>query len=136
MILMLLLEVRNLKNIIKLTITITIIIVIVIIMKIITIKVVLIIKLMSPRRHQPQKKLFILGDSMVKKLNGFLLTRKLNRKCLAKVRTFNLAKFRCMYDHAKPTVQDFDPNHIIYCRINDFSPLLTPQNDKLNNKAS
>ena len=61
MILILLLEVRNLKNIIKLTITITtaIIIVIVIIMKtIVTIKVVLIITLITPRRHEPQKKLF------------------------------------------------------------------------------
>ena len=73
---------------------------------------------------------------MVKKLNGLLLTRKLNRKRLVKVRTFNLAKFRCMYDHAKPTVPEFDPNDIIYCRTNDFSLLLTPENDKLNNKAS
>ena len=61
MILILLLEVKNLENIIKLTITITttIIIVIVIKMKKITIiKVVLTIKLIAPHRHQPQKKLF------------------------------------------------------------------------------
>ena len=60
MILILLLELRNLKNIIKLTITITatIIMLIVIIMKAITtIKVVMIIKLIAPH-HQPQKKLF------------------------------------------------------------------------------
>ena len=55
MILILLLEVRNLKNIVKLTITITIII---IIMKTITIQIVMIIKLIALRRHQPQKKLF------------------------------------------------------------------------------
>ena len=54
MILILLLEVKNLKNIINLTITITTII----IMKTITIKVVMIIKLIALRRHQPQKKLF------------------------------------------------------------------------------
>ena len=61
MILEFLLEVRNLKNITKLTITITatIMIVIVIIIKTIaTIKVALIIKLIAPRRRQPQKKLF------------------------------------------------------------------------------
>ena len=61
MILILLLEVRNLKNIIKLTITITttIIIVIVIIIKTITtIKVVMIINLIASRCHQPQKNLF------------------------------------------------------------------------------
>ena len=35
---------------------------------------------------------------MVKKLNGFLLTRKLNHKCLVKVQPFNSAKVRCMHD--------------------------------------
>ena len=59
MILILLLEVRHLKNIIKLTRTITTAIIIVLIMKTITtIKVVMIIKLIALRRHQPQKKLF------------------------------------------------------------------------------
>ena len=53
MIPILLLEVRNLKNITKLTITI------VIIMKTITtLKVVVMIKIIAPRRHHPQKKLF------------------------------------------------------------------------------
>ena len=102
---------------------------------------------------------------MVKKLNGFLLTRKLNHKCLVKVRPFNSAKVRCMHDHAKPTVRDFDPDHIIlHCRTNDLNSdrtssqiakeiidlalslkseknrisvsLLTPRSDKLNNKAN
>ena len=59
---------------------------------------------------------------MVKKLNGFLLTRKLNHKCLNKVQPFNSVKARCMHDHAKPTVRDFDPDHFIsYCGTNDFS---------------
>ena len=102
---------------------------------------------------------------MVKKLNGFLLTRKLNHKCLVKVRPFNSAKVKCMHDHAKPTVRDFDPDHIIlHCGTNDLNSdrtssqitkeiidlalslkseknrisisLLTPRSDKLNNKAS
>ena len=166
MILILLLEVRNLKNIIKLTRIITATITIVLIMKTATaIKVVIIIKLIALRRHQPQKKLFILGDSMVKKLKGFLLTRKLNYKCLVKVRPFNSAKVRCKQDHVKPIVRDFDPDHIIlHCGTNDLNSdrtssqiareiidlaislksdknkisisLLTPRSDKLNNKAS
>ena len=91
---------------------------------------------------------------MVKKLNGFLLTRKPNHKCLVKVRPFNSAKVRCMHDHAKPTVRDFDPDHIILHssqiakEIIDLAlslkseknrisiSLLTPRSDKLNNKAS
>ena len=107
----------------------------------------------------------MLGDSIVKKLNGFLLTRKLNHKCLVKIRPFNSAKVRCMLDHAKPTIRDFDPDHIIlhygtnYLNSNKTSsqtareiidlafsmkpdknkisiPLLTPCSEKLNNKAS
>ena len=38
-------------------------------------------------------------DSMVRKLNRFLLTRKLNHKCLVKVRPFSSAKVRHMHDH-------------------------------------
>ena len=102
---------------------------------------------------------------MVKKLNGFLLTRKINHKRLAEFRPFNSAKVRCMYDHAKPTVRDFDPDHILlHCGTNDLNSnrtsvqiareiidlalslkfdenkipilLLTSPGDKLNNQAS
>ena len=117
---------------------------------------------MSPTSKET---VFILGDSMVKKLNGFLLTRKLNHKCLVKVRPFNSGKVRCMHDHAKSTVRDFDPDHIIlHCGTNDLNSdrtssqiaieikdlalslksnknrisisLLTQRSDKLNSKAS
>ena len=131
-----------------------------------TIKVVMIIRLIALRSYQPQKKLFfILGDNMVKKLNSFLLKQKLNHKCLVKVRPFNSAKMRCMHDHAKPTVRDFDPDHIIlHCETNNLNSnrtssqiareiiglslslksdknkisfsLLTPRSGKLKNKAS
>ena len=78
--------------------------------------------LIAPCRHQPQKKLLILRDSIIKKLNGFLLTRNLNHKCLAKVRPFNSTKVRCMHDHAKPTVRDFDLDHIIlHCGTNNLN---------------
>ena len=102
---------------------------------------------------------------MVKKLNGFLITQKLNHKYLVKVRPFNSAKGRCMHDHAEPTMQVFDPDHVIlHCETNDLNSnrtssqiareiidpalslksdknkisisLLTPRSDKLNNKAS
>ena len=100
MILIILLKVRNLKNVTKFTIIITtkIMIVTVTIRKSISpIKVVLIVKSIAPRRQQPQKKLFL-----------YLVIA-----CLVKVQPFNSAKVRCMYDHAKPTVRDFDPDHII-----------------------
>ena len=102
---------------------------------------------------------------MAKKLNGFLLTRKLNHKCLVKVRPCNLGKVRCMHDHMKPAIQDFGSDHILlHCGINDLNSnrtssqiareiidlalsrksdknkisiaLLTPRSGKLNSKAS
>ena len=60
-----------------------------------------------------KEKVFILGDSMVKNIDGFLLTRNLNHKCLVKVRSFPGANVRCLYDYAKPTMLDFNPNQII-----------------------
>ena len=56
--------------------------------------------------------MFILGDSIVKNVNGYLLTKKLRNKKLIKVRSFNGAKVSCMYDHVKPTIREFNPNHI------------------------
>ena len=152
MILILLLEVETLKNIVKLAITImtTITIIIVIINKTITtITVVLIIKLKLETACLKLKRLFT----------------NTNHMCLVKVRLFNSAKVRCMYDHAKSTVRDFDPDHIIlHCGTNDLNSdrtsrqtareiielalslkpdnskisisLLTPRSDKLNKKAS
>ena len=77
---------------------------------------------MLPTSQNPKEALIILTDSMVKKLNGFLLIRKLNQKCLVKVRPFSSAKVRCMHDHVKPSVWDFNPDHIIlHCGSNDLS---------------
>ena len=119
----------------------------------------------TPSSPTSKETVLIFGDSMVKKLNGSLLTRKMNHKCLVKVRPINSAKVRCMHDHVKPTVCDFDPDHfILHCGTNNLNSdrtsiqiareiidlacslksdkgkisilLLTPRSDKLNNKAS
>ena len=50
---------------------------------------------------------------MVKKMNGYLLTRKIKHKHLVKVRSFSGAKISCMTDHVKPTLRDINPDHII-----------------------
>ena len=56
----------------------------------------------SPSQSQTSKEtVFILEDSMVKKINGFLLTRKLKHKSLVKVRPFSSAKVRCMHDNTR-----------------------------------
>ena len=57
---------------------------------------------------------------MLNKLNDFLLTRK-NHKYLVKVRPFSSAEVRCMHEHVKPTVRDFNPDHIVlHCGTNDL----------------
>ena len=56
---------------------------------------------------------FILGDSMVKKNNGFYLTKNIKHKYLLKVRPFSSEKTGCMHDHAKPTIRGINPEHII-----------------------
>ena len=55
------------------------------------------------RNNKNKTNVYILGDSIVKKLNGYLLTRKIKHKHLVKVRSFSGAKVSCMTDDVKPT---------------------------------
>ena len=50
---------------------------------------------------------------MIKKLNGYFLTKKVRHKYLIKVRSFSGAKVSCMVDHVKRTLRDDKPDHII-----------------------
>ena len=65
------------------------------------------------RNNKNKTNVYILGDSIVKKLNGYLLTRKMKHKHLAKVCSFSEAKISCMMDHVKPTLRDKNPDDII-----------------------
>ena len=102
---------------------------------------------------------------MVKKLNGYLLTKKVRHKFLVKVRPFTGAKVSCMVDHVKPAIRDDKPDHVILhtgtndlrsektasqiarsitelamsLKDNDNSVIVSgivPRNDNLNNKAT
>ena len=58
---------------------------------------------------------------MVKKLNGYRLTKKVRHKFLVKVRPFSGAKVGCMVDHVKPTIRNDKPDHVIlHTGTNDF----------------
>ena len=121
-----------------------------------------ILKTMYLRKN---RKLYILGHSMVKKLHGYLLTKKVRHKFLVKVRPFTGAKVSCMVDHVKPTIRDDKPDHVILhtgtndlrsektasqiarsitelamsLKDNDNSVIVSgivPRNDNLNNKAT
>ena len=62
---------------------------------------------------EKSKTVYILGDSMIKKLNYYFLTKKVRQKYLIKVQAFSGTKIGRMADHVKPTLQDDKPDHII-----------------------
>ena len=73
------------------------------------------------RNNKNKTNIYILGDSMVKKLNGYLLTWQIRHKHLVKVRSSSGAKISCMTDHFKPTLRDINPDHIVlHARTNDL----------------
>ena len=54
---------------------------------------------------------------MVRKLNGYLLPKKVRHNFLVKVRPFSGAKVSCMVDHVKPTIRNDKPDHVILEQI-------------------
>ena len=76
----------------------------------------------------PKKSAFIVGDSMIKKIDGYLLTSSINHKYIVKVRPFVTAKTDDMYDHIKPTQRNFQPNvYISHVGTNDLPTDMTPE---------
>ena len=66
--------------------------------------------------NPPKSKItvFIVGDSMVKKVDGYLLTNSLKHQYLVKTRPFSTAKTIDMYDYIKPTQRDFKPEIFVF----------------------
>ena len=65
------------------------------------------------RSNKNKTNVYILCNSIVKKLNGYLQTTKIKHKHLFKVHSFSGTKTSCMTDHVKPTLRDTNPDHII-----------------------
>ena len=57
---------------------------------------------------------------MIKKLNGYFLTRKVRHKYLMKVRSFSGTKVSCMVDHLKPILLDDNQTTLFKLRTNDL----------------
>ena len=73
------------------------------------------------RAKESKETVFIVGDSMIKKIDGYLLTKSISHKFFVKVRPFTTAKTTDMYDHLKPTLRDFNPGlFIIHVGTNDL----------------
>ena len=70
---------------------------------------------------------FILGDSMVKDVDGYLLTGSINRKSIVKARPISSAQTINIENYTKLSKRDFNPNlYILRVGTNDFSLDDTP----------
>ena len=64
----------------------------------------------SIQQKEHKKFVFVIWDSIVKDIDGYLLTESVRRKFIVKVRPFSSAKTLHMQDYIKPTKRDFDPS--------------------------
>ena len=78
--------------------------------------------------NKTRKTAFIIGDSMVKKIDGYLLTSSINHRYIVKVRPFLSAKTIDMVDYIKPTQRDFNPDvYLLHVGTNDLSSNKSPE---------
>ena len=75
-----------------------------------------------------RKTAFIIGDSIVKKIDGYLLTSSINHRYIVKVRPFLSAKTIDMVDYINPTQRDFNPDvYLLHVGTNDLSSNKFPE---------
>ena len=78
-------------------------------------------------RSHHGKLTFILGDSMMKDVDGYLLTGSINRKSIVKARPISSAQTINIENYTKLSKRDFNPNlYILRVGTNDFSLNDTP----------
>ena len=64
---------------------------------------------------------FIIGNSMVKDIDGYLLTGSIKIKFIGQVRPYSSSETVDMQDYVKPTKRDFDPFlYILHDGTNDL----------------
>ena len=77
------------------------------------------------KNEDGEKRVYVLGDSMIKHVNGWDISKQLPRKCKVYVKSFSGAKVRCMKDYAKPSIRE-NPDHVIlHIGTNDLNIILT-----------
>ena len=76
----------------------------------------------NPTKPQKSKtSVFIVGDRMIKKVDGYLLTSYLKHQYLVKTRPFSTAKIIDKYDYTNPIQRDFKPeNLVLHVGTNDL----------------
>ena len=67
-----------------------------------------------------KKNIVILGDSMIKHVNGYDMSKKL-KNCKAYVKSFSGSNVRCMKDHMKPSMREKPDHTILHVGTNDLN---------------
>ena len=62
---------------------------------------------------EDKKAIFILGDSMVKHVEGWKLSKNIDRKHKVYDRSFSSTKVKCMKDYVKPCIRENNPDHVL-----------------------
>ena len=62
---------------------------------------------------QDKGSIFLFGDSIVKHAKGWKLSKNVDRKHKVYVRSFLLAKVKCLKDYIKPCIRKNNPDHVI-----------------------
>ena len=75
----------------------------------------------SMQQKEHKKFVFIIGNSMVKDIDDYLLTGSIKRKFIVKVQPFSSVKTVGMRDYIKPAKRDFDPSlYLLHVGTNDL----------------
>ena len=70
--------------------------------------------------NDPLKNVVILGDGIVKSINGWEISRKL-KNCRVKIMSFSGATVQCVNDYVKPSLCDKPTHLILHVRSNDLN---------------
>ena len=81
----------------------------------------------KPKGEKNKKLKFVIGDRMVKHLNGWEMSKKLNANRKVFVKTFSCAKATCMHDYVKPLVRSNTDHFILHVGTNDLSSCKSPE---------
>ena len=82
------------------------------------------------KQKQTRKTAFIIGNSMVKKIDGYLLTGSVSHKYIVKVRPFLSPKTIDMLDYIKQT-QTYPDVYLLHVGTNDLSSNKSPEHISL-----
>ena len=77
-------------------------------------------KIDKPKGEKNEKSIFVLGDSVIKHLNGWEMSKKLDANCKVFLKTFSGAKTTCMNDYVKPSVRSSPDHFILHVGTNDL----------------